>query len=1086
MGILILWLMLVSGPLTAVGALFRQRGRGLGNERRRISRRAGFILFAFMLAAAFGPPLFFLLEGKRTGTAPAAVFRQPWLSALFPPLFLLLLWLQAHSLAGLSRGRRWTAFVLRVWLVALLLWAAAGLRWSLERDRLTVVVVLDASKSVPDSARARAAEFLKKALKKKRPDDEVGLVLFGGRAASEKTPTKLFTVPNVNRGHAAVRPEATDIQAGLRRAGALFPTGARKRVLLFTDGRQTRGDALEELRRLQARGTDVWVVPLQRTGGAELAVEKLVVPPELRWGRTFDAYVNLRSDIETRVRVRLFTGEAFGKTMLEREATLKPGRNRVSFRGLKLRTGGLHELRAVVEPLDPAADTLPNNNSVYAFANVAAGARLLLLAGTPADAEPLLRAMEGEKISLDVRLGANMPEDPEEYRRYEAIILADVPRYSFSAQQLRVIESCVRDQGAGLVMIGGPQSFGAGGWLGSPVEKALPVRMDLRNRRIMPSGALCLVLHTCEFPQGNRWAKIISKAAVHVLSPRDYAGLLFFDVFRGNRWLFPMMPASNKARLFQLINGCSPSDMPDFDRIVAMAASGLGALKNVSLKHCIIISDGDPAPPGRRTLTAVLRAKISITFVIIRPDSPGMLPTLKNIARTTGGRFYLVKNPKKLPQIFLKEALVVRKNLIHVNEHGIPIALGSPGELLRDFSGRFPRPTAMVVTSIKDRAELHLFTVLEGERVPLFARWRYGLGKAAAFTSANTAAWAGEWLAWSEYKKFWVNLLRWVARPALPRDYVVTTHLEGDHGRVLVEGVDKEGRYLNFAKLIGSAAEPGVARGNPEAKVHKLHFEMTAPGRYEATFPVGGEGAYAVSVTDASDPTEPRTAVTGLVKSYSPEFLDFRPNLGLLRRLAATAAAGAPKKDGKAPPRLFKLDALERDPESRGLFAHDLPPGREPTDLLPYLLILALCLFPLDVAVRRLRLDPEPALLWLWNWTGGPLSRLLFRRRKAAAAAAAPEKQAAAPPPLVPEGELPDRAALEEAAARYAAAGDTEKAREFFSQAAAAAAAEATAAEKASRQKRKAAEKETADDDPYIRALKKAKRRAHKDHDNRR
>ncbi|MGH9660489.1 MAG: glutamine amidotransferase, partial [Bryobacteraceae bacterium] len=51
-------------------------------------------------------------------------------------------------------------------------------------------------------------------------------------------------------------------------------------------------------------------------------------------------------------------------------------------------------------------------------------------------------------------------------------------------------------------------------------------------------------------------------------------------------------------------------------------------------------------------------------------------------------------------------------------------------------------------------------TILAVERDPLLARWQYGLGRAAVFTSDAKSRWAADWLAWSGYDKFWTNLLR--------------------------------------------------------------------------------------------------------------------------------------------------------------------------------------------------------------------------------------------------------------------------------------------------------------------------------------
>ena len=42
--------------------------------------------------------------------------------------------------------------------------------------------------------------------------------------------------------------------------------------------------------------------------------------------------------------------------------------------------------------------------------------------------------------------------------------------------------------GAGLVMLGGPNSFGAGGWTNTELEKAMPVDFQIKNAKVVPRG----------------------------------------------------------------------------------------------------------------------------------------------------------------------------------------------------------------------------------------------------------------------------------------------------------------------------------------------------------------------------------------------------------------------------------------------------------------------------------------------------------------------------------------------------------------------------------------------------------------------
>src|SRR5207249_5985909 len=96
-------------------------------------------------------------------------------------------------------------------------------------------------------------------------------------------------------------------------------------------------------------------------------------------------------------------------------------------------------------------------------------------------------------------------------------------------EQQEVLRSNTQDQGCGLVMIGGPNGFGAGGWQGTPVEKALPVDCDIKSFKVQGKGGLALIMHACEMADGNRWEKEIAKLAVKKLSPMDEVGIIHWE-----------------------------------------------------------------------------------------------------------------------------------------------------------------------------------------------------------------------------------------------------------------------------------------------------------------------------------------------------------------------------------------------------------------------------------------------------------------------------------------------------------------------------------------------------------------------------
>src|SRR5690606_16570665 len=126
-----------------------------------------------------------------------------------------------------------------------------------------------------------------------------------------------------------------------------------------------------------------------------------------------------------------------------------------------------------------------------------------------------------------------------------------------SERQQELLTSYVHDMGGGLLMIGGPNAFGAGGWQGSKLEEILPVDMDIPAQRQIAKGALVLIMHSCEMPNGNYWGEQCAIKAVEALSNRDEIGVLSYDWGRagpgGTQWDFPLQEKGDGPKVIAAI-----------------------------------------------------------------------------------------------------------------------------------------------------------------------------------------------------------------------------------------------------------------------------------------------------------------------------------------------------------------------------------------------------------------------------------------------------------------------------------------------------------------------------------------------------
>ena len=181
-------------------------------------------------------------------------------------------------------------------------------------------------------------------------------------------------------------------------------------------------------------------------------------------------------------------------------------------------------------------------------------------------------------------------------------------------------------------------------------------------------------------------------------------------------------------------------DMPDFDDAMNVALNGSPgqpglAQDDARQKHLIIISDGDPAPPSAAVMAQYLAAQVSVSTVSVFPHELPLPKTMVNIAQQTGGRAYgpIESNPSQLPQIFVKEATVVRRSLISEDKDGIEVKNSGGGgglDLLRGIAvDQLPKVYGLVLTSRKENPQVETPLVAGKNNDPLLAYWQVGLGQ---------------------------------------------------------------------------------------------------------------------------------------------------------------------------------------------------------------------------------------------------------------------------------------------------------------------------------------------------------------------
>ena len=911
-------------------------------------------------------------------------FDAPLALLLFVPAFVVTVALHVAARRRVGVGRRRVALLIRSALLAALVLGLAGLQIVLPVNRLATVFVVDLSDSIGSAGREDALAFVRESLAEMPEEDVAGIVAFGKQALVERLPSDLAEIDRI--ASAPVR-SATDIGAALRLATALFPDDAQKRIVLLSDGNDTTGTGQAEAALAATRGVRIETRRIGLGDAEEVLVERLTTPSVARVGERFEAVAQVRSSVGQPATIRLF---ADGLPVATERVDLVVGLNTVTFE-VEVEDAGFHRFRVVVEA---ALDTFSQNDRADSNTIVQGEPRTLVLAGDEVVAEELVRALESQRHQVDAIVPETLPTDLAELTTYDSVVLVDVPRIRLSDRQLAALQVYVRDLGKGLVMVGGPRSYGAGGYDQTPLEEALPVDMGVRDRQKQPDVALVVVIDQsgsmdachCNTAggagggtgiDGVRKTDIGKEAilrAAAALTARDELGVVAFN--EQAHWVVQTQPLGNVADLQDRIAAIRPDGQTNIFVGLEEAVDSLEGAQ-ATRRHIILLTDGWSSSGQYGELLDRMEAA-GITLSTVGAGGGSQNQFLAGLADRGGGRYYDAANPSSIPDIFLKETQQVSGQQI-VEELFFPI-LTSSSPILRGLDEGFPQLRGYNGTTAKPAAQTVLVTARDD---PLLAQWQYGLGRSVAWTSDSTGRWASDWIPWTGFNRFFSQLVSWTFPGEESGGIEASFVTEGNATRLRVESVNADGSprdfYATNAVLVGPTVEPV-----------DVPLVQVAPGVYEQDLGEIEPGAYAVRVTQTRPGTTPLGRSLGLVAPTPAEYRVLGANEPFLAALRA--ATGGTEIETAAE-----------------VWTHDLRATSRYTDLWPLLLIVALLLWPLDVAFRRVSIGRRE-LVAARGWVTG-----LGRRRRRMA-----------PRPAVSEGLLAarDRASSIEARSAIRAAAE--------------------------------------------------------------
>ncbi|MDD5944982.1 MAG: VWA domain-containing protein [Clostridia bacterium] len=756
------------------------------------------------------------------------------------------------------------------------------------------------------------AEFIETAQSHKGNGDKTAVALFGGRTVTAVPSTDEYVT--VNTDTAAVEKTSTNIESAVKQALGIYDESVRKRLVIITDGAETKGDAVSVRNLLKSENVQTLIYDISGKTESEAGIREIAVPQYVNINMDYDVNVIIDSIGSQKAVLKLYRGTALA---VNEEIDLKNGENRFVFTDKAEKGGGI-TYRAEITT---QKDTFYQNNSIYGYC-YAENLPSVLIVGEGESDENMRKLLESAQINAVSVSPSNAPSSYDSLTAYDCVVLADVDYDSMNGDFITALDSFVKYAGGGLITIGGENSYGPGGYSGTPLEDMLPVEMDIKTQSEDPDLAMIMVIdRSGSMADGSSGvsnmdlAKEAAYRGVQELGDDDLIGIIAFD--SQAQWVVePQKAGENLDEIGQKIGEIQAGGGTSILPALRMACTKLSETET-KLKHIILLTDGQAETSGYDNLLRMARED-GITISTIAVGNGADTKLLQYIADQGNGRYYYADQSSSLPEIFVYETTIASKDYLN-NEDFYPSA-GDSSEITENIDS-VPMLHGYVSTTAKSRADVVLKS---DDDEPVLAAWQYGLGRAASWMSDFSGQWTSDWIASDEGLDIFRNLISYSMRSDILYDIEVTGEASGGVSAVT-------------AKIPADSRTVGVSANIRTAEGEEYSTDMSAvlPGEYTCTIPTDEEGAYIITVTEKLSDGEENVYNTGFIIGYSKEYdaRSMRDN-GVIDELAS-----------------YDNISIITSPDQ--VYENELPETSAKSDISVPLVVLALILLILDILLRR-------------------------------------------------------------------------------------------------------------------------------------
>lgn len=847
-------------------------------------------------------------------------------ATFFQPVWLLLLVPLAVAWWMWPLPSRWLRYM-RAALIILVVFALARFAIRLPDRSGTVIVVADRSESMPNKADASQKEIIDLLHKSMGTHDELGVVSFGSDAVVEQSPQH----GEFGGFTAQVGPGHSDLNAGIETALSLIPPDGGGRILVLSDGKWTGKDPISAAARAAGRNIPIDYRVLERPQVSDVAIQSFLAPESVLSGQAYILSGWVRSPVDQEIQYQLRRGST---VIASGTKQVSAGLTRLMFRD---RAGEASVYDYSLSVQGPADDPLPENNEARALVSVE-GTRSLLVLSSAGENSGLVKLLRAGGVQVVGKTPDQCNWSLEELSQYSAVAIENVLANQIGTPGMETLASWVENTGSGLMMTGGQKSYGPGGYFKSPLERIMPISMEMRREHRKMSLAIVVAMDrsgSMSAPVGGGRIKmdLADLGAVQVLdllSPMDEFGVFAVDTAPHLIVPFDTVEKNQSYRGNILQIGSQGGGIVVCEALQASAQMIVSA--KAQTKHIIMFAD---AADSRQQLCdySMLLAKcresdVTVSVVGMGTEHDVDADILKDVALKGGGQCYFAASPDEIPRMFAQDTFTVARSTF--------VDQPTPFEFTPGFSSLGALPSAPPnvggynLCYVRPEANLAAYTDDE-YKAPIVSSWNAGNGRVLCYSGEADGKYAGPMASWNQAGEFYATLARWTVgkHQPLPDDQLLTEDVRDGVCFVQLH-LDPERKADPFTGLPKLKILRGVP-GLPPTK-QTLSLDWKNADLLEAAIPMNGRETVLNTVEILG---EQAVTLPPVCLPYSPEFAPEQPGRGSAA-LAQIATTSGGKERVEIATTWSELQIKARYIE-----------------IVPWLLVAAVILFLLEVFERR-------------------------------------------------------------------------------------------------------------------------------------